>query len=93
MVNVLIQDLLEAPVRWVTPIIIFVFDPIGCIIVDLSQYILMWYRDEKGPNGPSRWFHVPKLIPSIPDPKWIHEEWNEAHRPQRRIPIQKETSN
>ena len=25
---------------------------------------------------------------------WIHEEWNEAHRPEkRRIPIERETSN
>ena len=39
----------------------------------------MWYRDEKGPNGPLEVVPCPQADPSIRIP-WIHEEWNEAHR-------------
>ena len=40
----------------------------------------MWYRDEKGLNGPGGGSTPPKPDPVDPDPKWTDEEWNEAHR-------------
>ena len=79
------QDLLEAAVRWVIIIIIFVFDPLAVLLLIVSQYTFMWYRDEKGLNGPGGGSTPPKPDPVDPDPKWTDEEWNEAHRPQRRI--------
>lgn len=74
------QDLLEAAVRWVIIIIIFVFDPLAVLLLIASQYTFMWYRDEKGLNGPGGGSTPPKPDPVDPDPKWTDEEWNEAHR-------------
>ena len=74
------QDLLEAAVRWVIIIIIFVFDPLAVLLLIVSQYTFMWYRDEKGLNGPGGGSTPPKPDPVDPDPKWTDEEWNEAHR-------------
>ena len=75
------QDLLEAAVRWVIIIIIFVFDPLAVLLLIVSQYTFMWYRDEKGLNGPHGGGSTPpKPDPVDPDPKWTDEEWNEAHR-------------
>ena len=74
------QDLLEAAVRWVIIIIIFVFDPLAVLLLIASQYTFMWYRDEKGLNGPGGGSTPPKPDPVDPDPKWTDEEWNEAHK-------------
>jgi len=46
------QNLLEAAVRWVIIIIIFVFDPLAVLLLIASQYTFNWYREEKGLNGP-----------------------------------------
>jgi len=71
------QNLLEAAVRWVIIIIIFVFDPLAVLLLIASQYTFSWNRDSKGGGLP------PKSDPDPePDntPPYTEEEWNEAHR-------------
>ena len=46
------QNLLEAAVRWVIIIIIFVFDPLAVLLLIASQYTFNWRREEKGLIGP-----------------------------------------
>ena len=46
------QNLLEAAVRWVIIIIIFVFDPLAVLLLIASQYTFNWSREDKGLNGP-----------------------------------------
>jgi hypothetical protein len=41
------QNLLEAAVRWVIIIIVFVFDPLAVILLLASQYSFQWFREEK----------------------------------------------
>jgi len=56
------QTLLEAAVRWVIIIIIFVFDPLAVLLLIASQYTFNWYREDKGgslppksdPEGPNK---------------------------------------
>ena len=60
------QNLLEAAVRWVIIIIIFVFDPLAVLLLIASQYTFNWYREEKGLIGPGGDTTPPK---SDPDPE------------------------
>ncbi len=41
------QNLLEAAVRWVIIVIVFVFDPLAVILLLASQYSFQWFREEK----------------------------------------------
>ena len=73
------QNLLEAAVRWVIIIIIFVFDPLAVLLLIASQYTFNWYREEKGLIGPGGDTTPPKSDPdpepsSDPDPEPEAEE-------------------
>jgi len=70
------QNLLEAAVRWVIIIIIFVFDPLAVLLLIASQYTFNWYREEKGLNGPGGGSTPGK--PSDPDPKESFEEYEKT---------------
>ena len=56
-------NLLEAAVRWVIIIIIFVFDPLAVLLLIASQYTFNWYRQEKAGGLPPK----PQVDPE-PDP-------------------------
>ena len=67
------QNLLEAAVRWVIIIIIFVFDPLAVLLLIASQYTFNWRREEKGLIGPGGGSLPPKPKqdpeqPSDPEP-------------------------
>src|SRR5210317_887794 len=68
------QNLLEAAVRWVIIIIIFVFDPLAVLLLIASQYTFNWYRE--GGSLPGK----PDPEPEDPKPTFTDEEWEEAHR-------------
>lgn len=71
------NNLLEAAVRWVIIIIIFVFDPLAVLLLIASQYSFEYYRNDRGGRLP------PKSDPDPnpdPEPPYTDEEWNEAHR-------------
>jgi len=71
------NNLLEAAVRWVIIIIIFVFDPLAVLLLIASQYTFNWHRENKGGSLPGK----PNEDPSPePEPPYSDEEWNEAHR-------------
>jgi hypothetical protein len=77
------QNLLEAAVRWVIIIIIFVFDPLAVLLLIASQYTFNWYREDKGGRLPPK--PDPDPEPEDPNPEdeeppYTDEEWNEAHR-------------
>jgi hypothetical protein len=44
------QNLLEAAVRWVIIIIVFVFDPLAVILLLASQYSFSWFRKQEEEN-------------------------------------------
>jgi len=70
------NNLLEAAVRWVIIIIIFVFDPLAVLLLIASQYTFNWHRQDKGGSSPGK----PNEGPSPePEPPYSDEEWNEAH--------------
>jgi hypothetical protein len=70
-------NLLEAAVRWVIIIIIFVFDPLAVLLLIASQYTFNWHRENKGGSSPGK----PNQDPDPePEPPYTDEEWNEAHR-------------
>ena len=71
------QNLLEAAVRWVIIIIIFVFDPLAVLLLIASQYTFNWARENKGGGSPGK--SNPDPEPD-PEPPYSDEEWNEAHR-------------
>jgi len=71
------QNLLEAAVRWVIIIIIFVFDPLAVLLLIASQYTFNWHRKDKGGNLPGKPEPDPK---PEPEPPYSDEEWDEAHR-------------
>ena len=71
------QNLLEAAVRWVIIIIIFVFDPLAVLLLIASQYTFNWHRKDKGGNLPEKPEPDPK---PEPEPPYSDEEWDEAHR-------------
>src|SRR5210317_475226 len=71
------QNLLEAAVRWVIIIIIFVFDPLAVLLLIASQYTFNWHRENKGGGSPGK----PNQDPDPePEPPYTDKEWNEAHR-------------
>ena len=67
------QNLLEAAVRWVIIIIIFVFDPLAVLLLIASQYTFNWNRLQKGGSLPG------KPDPD-PNPPFTDDEWDQAHR-------------
>jgi hypothetical protein len=74
------QNLLEAAVRWVIIIIIFVFDPLAVLLLIASQYTFSWRSQNKGGGSPGK-----LESPSSPEPDhdsepFTEEEWDEAHR-------------
>jgi hypothetical protein len=70
-------NLLEAAVRWVIIIIIFVFDPLAVLLLIASQYTFNWHRENKGGGSPGK----PNQDPDPePEPPYTDKEWNEAHR-------------
>ena len=73
------NDLLEAAVRWVIIIIIFVFDPLAVLLLIASQYSFQYAREGKGGSLPGKPDPDPK-DPNDPEPPFTEEEWNEAHR-------------
>ena len=71
------NNLLEAAVRWVIIIIIFVFDPLAVLLLIASQYSFEYYRNDRGGRLP------PKSDPDPepdPEPPYTDKEWDEAHR-------------
>ena len=48
------QNLLEAAVRWVIIIIIFVFDPLAVLLLIASQYTFQFVREDRGPKLPPK---------------------------------------
>ena len=87
------QNLLEAAVRWVIIIIIFVFDPLAVLLLIASQYTFNWYREEKGLNGPGGGSTPGK--PSDPDPKESFEEYEKtrAEKIEANIPPEIQNEN
>ena len=74
-------NLLEAAVRWVIIIIIFVFDPLAVLLLIASQYTFNWHRQDKGGKLPPKPEPDPSPEePQDPLPSFSDEEWEEAHR-------------
>ena len=74
-------NLLEAAVRWVIIIIIFVFDPLAVLLLIASQYTFNWNRENRGGKLPPKPDPDPKPEePQDPLPNFSDEEWDEAHR-------------
>ena len=74
-------NLLEAAVRWVIIIIIFVFDPLAVLLLIASQYTFNWNRENKGGKLPPKPDPDPSPEePQDPLPSFSDEEWDEAHR-------------
>ena len=69
-------NLLEAAVRWVIIIIIFVFDPLAVLLLIASQYTFNWNREQKGGSLPGKFDPDPE--PSDPDPQPEVEEPEET---------------
>ena len=74
-------NLLEAAVRWVIIIIIFVFDPLAVLLLIASQYTFNWNRENRGGSLPPKPEPDPSPEePQDPLPSFSDEEWEEAHR-------------
>jgi len=74
-------NLLEAAVRWVIIIIIFVFDPLAVLLLIASQYTFDWNRENRGGKLPPKPEPDPSPEePQDPLPSFSDEEWDEAHR-------------
>jgi len=74
-------NLLEAAVRWVIIIIIFVFDPLAVLLLIASQYTFNWNRENRGGSLPPKPEPDPSPEePQDPLPSFSDEEWDEAHR-------------
>ena len=71
-------NLLEAAVRWVIIIIIFVFDPLAVLLLIASQYTFNWNRENRGGSLPPK--PEPDPQPEDPEPPFSEEDWEEAHR-------------
>ena len=67
------QNLLEAAVRWVIIIIIFVFDPLAVLLLIASQYTFNWNRIQKGGVLPGKFDPDPR-------PTFSDDDWDQAHR-------------
>lgn len=74
------QNLLEAAVRWVIIIIIFVFDPLAVLLLIASQYTFNWRREEKGLSGPGGGSLPPK-------PKQDPEQTNDPEPTVREVAV------
>src|SRR6056300_233092 len=75
------NNLLEAAVRWVIRIIIFVFEPLAVLLLIASQYTFNWNREDKGGKLPPKPQPDPSPEePQDPLPSFSDEEWDEAHR-------------
>ena len=74
------QNLLEAAVRWVIIIIIFVFDPLAVLLLIASQYTFNWRREEKGLIGPGGGSLPPK-------PKQDPEQPNDPEPTVREVAV------
>jgi hypothetical protein len=74
------QNLLEAAVRWVIIIIIFVFDPLAVLLLIASQYTFNWRREEKGLIGPGGGSLPPK-------PKQDPEQHNDPEPTVREVAV------
>ena len=74
------QNLLEAAVRWVIIIIIFVFDPLAVLLLIASQYTFNWRREEKGLSGPGGGSLPPK-------PKQDPEQPNDPEQTVREVAV------
>src|SRR6056300_422215 len=73
------QNLLEAAVRWVIIIIIFVFDPLAVLLLIASQYTFNWNRESRGGKLPPKPEPDPSPEePQDPLPSFSDEEWDEA---------------
>src|SRR6056300_283967 len=65
-------NMLEAAVRWVIIIIIFVFDPLAVLLLIASQYTFNWHRENKGGGSPGK----PNQDPDPePEPPYTDKEW------------------
>jgi len=67
------QNLLEAAVRWVIIIIIFVFDPLAVLLLIASQYTFSWRNSNKGGSLPPKPDPDPEPQPDQ-DPDYTDEE-------------------
>ena len=67
------QNLLEAAVRWVIIIIIFVFDPLAVLLLIASQYTFQFVREDRGPKLPPKSDPDPDE-PNDPEPKGKFED-------------------
>ena len=74
------QNLLEAAVRWVIIIIIFVFDPLAVLLLIASQYTFNWRREEQGLIGPGGGSLPPK-------PKQDPEQPNDPEPTVREVAV------
>ena len=84
------QTLLEAAVRWVIIIIIFVFDPLAVLLLIASQYTFYWYREDKGLIGPGGGTLPPKPSKEPdPEPTYTDQEWDQAHQENEQIDNEK----
>ena len=84
------QTLLEAAVRWVIIIIIFVFDPLAVLLLIASQYTFHWYREDKGLIGPGGGTLPPKPSKEPdPEPTYTDQEWDQAHQENEQIDNEK----
>src|SRR5210317_2129597 len=66
-------NLLEAAVRWVIIIIIFVFDPLAVLLLIASQYTFEYYRNDRGGSLPPK--PEPDPQPEDPEPPFSEEDW------------------
>lgn len=71
------QNLLEAAVRWVIIVIVFVFDPLAVILLLASQYSFQWFREEDTDKVRDE-NDTPKVKNEPPEPEesvYIHSPW------------------
>ena len=84
------NNLLEAAVRWVIIIIIFVFDPLAVLLLIASQYTFNWNREQKGGSLPGKPEDDPDPEPSDPDPQPEVEETVEEPTPEPQLSKKKD---
>lgn len=61
-------NMLEAAVRWVIIILIFVFDPLAVLLLIASQYTFQYSREDKNNNPPSGGDEDSNPVPPTPGP-------------------------
>ena len=67
-------NLLEAAVRWVIIVIVFVFDPLAVILLLASQYSFQWFREEDKEEPKEKTVEPPKE-PEPQEPEQIPSPW------------------